>query len=106
LGRTSIGGKIENKYPPYNIRLCLSPERLSVTRFISIDIRPATRNLTREADRNMCKVPNDILFLSGFKIEFLLTKSSKILKQKKFTKMSSANLGMRHAHKLAAKQIQ
>jgi hypothetical protein len=67
LVRTSIGGKIENKYQSYNIRLCLSPERLSITRVISIDIRPATYNLTREADRNRRKVPNDILFLSGFK---------------------------------------
>ena len=67
LGRSALGGENENKYPPYNIHLCLPPERLSVTRVSSTDIWSATRNLTREADRNRCEVPNDILFLSGYK---------------------------------------
>jgi len=67
LCRNATKRKIENKYPLQNIRLCLSPERLSVTCVASTDIRPATRNLTGEADRNGSKVPNDISFLSGFK---------------------------------------
>ena len=59
LGHSATGDKNENKCPPYNIRLCLSPGRPSVTRVASIDIWSATRNLSRKAGRNKCKVPND-----------------------------------------------